>query len=92
MSFIYKYALHHGDNGLTLPSDSIPLSVAGQNDVVMMWVLHQRDPNTTRLYLRNFYVANTGEDFNLGYSKFIGTVLLDNGSYVKHVFEQLDIT
>lgn len=90
--FVYKYSLQHGENELALPSDSVPLSVAAQGNIVMMWVLHHRDPDSTRVYVRKFHVVNTGEKFDIGYSNFIGTALLAEGSYVKHVFEQLDIS
>lgn len=91
MSSIYKYALQHGENILAIPSDSVPLSVAGQHNLVMMWVLHYRDPDSTRVYARKFHVVNTGEDFDI-YANFIGTALTHDESIVKHVFEQLDVS
>lgn len=90
MSKIYKYVLQDGENELAIPSDSQPLSVIEQFDTVMIWILHHRDPDTTRAYIRRFYVINDGDEFNIGYAQFIGTVILYSGTVVKHIFEQLD--
>lgn len=89
---IYKYVLGYGQNNLALPSDSTPLSVAYQGDILAMWVLHTRNPELARQYVRIFHVVNTGEEFDIGYSNFIGTALKHGGVIVSHVFEQLDVS
>jgi hypothetical protein len=91
MSIIHNYLLANGENHLALPSDSTPLSVGEFSNKVIIWILHQRDPEQVRVYDRVFHVVNTGEPFHFGYGTFIGTVHQESGA-VRHVFEQLDLT
>lgn len=92
MATVYKYRLQRGRNELNLPSDSVALSIDVQNNEIMMWVLHNRNPEVTQVFPRVFHVVITGEYFDIGYTNFIGTALQYNGGYVSHVFEQLDLT
>lgn len=86
---IWKYALpSRGHETLAIPAEAQLLSVQVQHDTVTLWALV--DPKAEPRP-RDFYVAMTGEamQFVNCDAHFVGTVQLDRGRYVAHVFEVL---
>lgn len=89
---VWKFELQPGTNPLHLPQDTTVLSVIEQNGAVMLYaaVDFEGDPMEVE---RQFYVAMTGEEFDVGFpakAEFIGTVRAP-GNFVAHVFEKEDV-
>jgi hypothetical protein len=91
MKEIWKQLLPiQGVRELQLPEDATLLHVDGQYEAVMLWVLV--DPDAKR-EVRKFTVVFTGQtlpdDFD-DHNDHVGTVLLDDGNLVSHVFETFE--
>lgn len=87
MKVVHKYVMTNArEQTLKLPRWSTVLSVAEQNNNPVLYALVERDETDTEDH--RFHVAVTGSTVpeNL---KFIGTVMLDNGGFVLHVFENV---
>jgi hypothetical protein len=83
MITVHKYALPIDDIvSINMPDDPEPLCVAVQHDIVVMWVRVDTDRFVKP---RRFRVAGTGHADADG--KYVGTVLLDGGALVFHVFD-----
>lgn len=67
-----------------MPQGAKVISAHAQNNGVKIWALVDKtaEPET-----RNFMTLITGDNPTIDTSKFIGTVLLDDGAYVVHIFE-----
>jgi hypothetical protein len=86
MTKIYKYELQP-EIEIDLPTNSEVLSVANQNEDIFMWVAVTENKAIKK---RKFVVFPTGKIFDSERKlKFIGTVLLNNGNFVFHVFEEI---
>jgi hypothetical protein len=88
MQTIWKYTLEPGQNNtLELPASAEVLSVQNQNEKICMWVKLETDyPKVQRM----FAVLGTGWEVESNHDLlFIGTVQLNHGIYVFHVFEMV---
>lgn len=86
---IWKYRLPtRGTVAIDMPKGAELLSVHNQNDCIVLWAaVDDRKPTQPR----TFDVRVTGSCYaTFTNVKFIGTVLLDDGAYVAHVFEVID--
>lgn len=90
---IYKYKIEHGHNKIKVPKGSVPISVGAQagpeivgDEAVIYFTIPNGDPHDVLIHIIAFH---TGEDFSMGGNKFIGTIMMDHGSYVLHVFQEL---
>lgn len=85
MNAIYKYPLTAGITTVEMPTNSKVLSVMEQHNAVVLYAVV--DINSP-VVGRSFYTAMTGFTlpFNINKEQFIGTVALDQGSFVCHVF------
>lgn len=85
MVTIYKYILpaHSSVVSLSMPEESTVLSIAEENNSISMWV--QVDTYKSRID-KEFVIALTGSELPAKAGKFLGTVLLDGGVFVAHVF------
>ena len=82
---VYKYALDlMGDQPVAMPRGARVLHVDVQGDQVCLWALV--DP-TAPVESRHFSVVPTGARLLRSDATYIGTVLLDGGALVLHVFE-----
>lgn len=86
MKTIYKYTLTTEEmQKIELPEGAEILSVLSQNEEVCMWAMVNPDADKV---IRTFAVIGTGwrliTEANL---KYIGTVQLNGGKLVFHVFE-----
>lgn len=86
MQKIFKYQLaNHGVRHIEMPIDAVILSVREQNNIACLWALVD---TSKQLENRVFDIYVTGEEITVPEQKrFIGTVLLNNGDFVVHVFE-----
>lgn len=82
---IYKYPLSSEiyKQIIELPEGAKALSVAEQNGVLCIWFNIDK---THVVVDRAVIVANTGEMAPAVLFKFVGTVLMDQGRHVVHVF------
>lgn len=84
---IYKYTLQpETGQYLTLPKGSQILSAKVQHERICLWC--NVDVQTTLEEVHFVYSVPTGEEVPVD-AVFIGTVLLDEGSFVLHIFTQL---
>lgn len=89
MKTIYKYELEpiNDINAVNLPMDSVILSTNTQGNGIFIWA----EVESTNLHIdRYFTVIPTGGNIPM-WSEFIGTVMLNGGSLVFHVYEIKDM-
>lgn len=87
MKLIYKYDLTVGTNVVKMPANSVVLSVQAQGNRPVLYALVREDKLSTSV-ARRFHVVMTGQLIeDLDCSGFIGTVMLESGTFVVHVFE-----
>ena len=86
MPTIHKFTLSPEElNEIRLPADAEILTVQNQRNKICMWV--KLDKSSQRV-VRKFSVLGTGWDIVSKYKlKYIGTVQLEDGLLVFHVFE-----
>lgn len=100
MSQVWKCPLLHAMNMVPMPEGSAALSVVEQSNLVVAYFLVP-DPMKPREG-RRIIVANTSttlsdympkdEQFDFLEFRFLGTVTLDGGSVVRHVFLQKNVS
>lgn len=87
MNKIFKYPLKgSGALEISMPETHKVLSVAVQGKQVVLYALVN---DTSRMVKKTVYVLLTGFPAAVGNTPFIGTVILDNGAYVLHVFAEI---
>lgn len=85
MKTIYKYKTDVGITSLMLPQGAQILSVALQHEVPHVWALVETDNEKVirkLIWLGTGHPARGAED-----GRFVGTVVMDGGSLVFHLFE-----
>lgn len=92
MRTIWKYSVSITSEGLVhrIPKGAKFLSVQVQQGLPYMWFLLE---DAALREDRKFFVLETGKELPrslLGVSEYLGTVLLENGNHVLHLFEILD--
>ena len=85
MKIIHKYQLLNETHSINVPEGAEILSVQTQNNVPCIWMLI--NPKETMFDIRTFFMVGTGNCFNQE-GKYVGTVQLDGGSSVMHIFEK----
>jgi len=83
---IYKYVLEGVENKLNLPKNHKALSVINQYDKVTLYCLVNPEEE---LVETKYFIVGTGwelKDYILE-SEFIGTVAVDDGTLIWHVFK-----
>ena len=80
---IHKYTLDQLIHNIDLPVGSSVLKIDQQRDEIKMWVLKPNGENKER---RIFRVYTPGMDVPMGLD-YLGSALLENGTFVFHVFE-----
>lgn len=87
---VWKYELVEGTVEHRMPEGAWVLSVREQNNRIMLWACV--NPHETFQKPRRFHVVATGserlENGGEPPAIFHGTVLLDGGEHVLHVFEE----
>lgn len=89
MRTVYKYELEEGVNYIFLPCDYKVLSVQNQHNKIVLYCLVET--LVKGISKVRFEVVGTGYEVrsNPYNSKFIGTVMLDDGDLVYHVFHKM---
>lgn len=83
---IFKYTLDGSPVTISLPRGAKILSVAEQNERVVLWAMV--DPKELALQERVIQIFGTGHPIEDAESlTFIGTVLMHKGKLVWHIFE-----
>lgn len=87
MKTILKYELEEGMNVILTPKHSLPMSVESQYNKPVLYCLVDTE---TELVERTFEVVGTGLpiESDLHLSEYIGTVMLNNESFVLHVIHK----
>jgi hypothetical protein len=81
---IYKYPLLIEE--ILLPKNSVVLSVATQDDWIVIYAIV--DTNETTEETHYFYIYDTGSELpkNMSKQRFLGTVSTHGGKFMRHVF------
>lgn len=90
---IHKFMLYDVQNVLTLPKGWLPLSVHNQRGYICVWILLDTDEREKEAIV--FYALATGEcpvKVDPDTMHFIGTVLVEKGDLVFHVFADTEPT
>lgn len=91
MKTIYKYELTaHQKQSVALPKDAVILHVDNQREMICIWC--ELDPEDKDLRARMFEVFGTGHEIHedMGIERiYIGTVKLQGGDYIFHVYERI---
>lgn len=83
---IWKYELGVGVTELEIPMDARRLGVGNQQNRPVLWMLVNQE---NELEKRKFRICMTGAEYDFEELGYIGTVLVDDGAYVLHVFEDI---
>jgi len=84
MKTIRKYPLFPGFNSVMLPAGAKILTVHEQHGDIKVWAGIDTDRELTSVI---FNVYDTEREINVENSKYIGTVFMDNGYKVWHVYK-----
>lgn len=88
MKVIHKIKLNVNKNYINMPVGAEVLSVGAQHGLVILWYMFEY--GETRTTTRLFHIKMTGICFDEKCTDiFLGTVLVVNGSFVAHVFEEI---
>lgn len=93
MRVIHKYTIEPaGPTRVAMPKDAKVLSVANQNEAVVVWASHeipddQLSSDPADYTYKVFWAVPTGQPFPNDPVTFLGTAQLANGRYVAHIFE-----
>ena len=82
---VYKWTLTPGVCEIEMPDGADILTVQAQHAEPVLWALVNPDAPVAR---RTFRVIGTGHDIGPGEHTYIGTLQLQAGALVIHVFEQ----
>jgi hypothetical protein len=86
---IFKYVVPHATKTvIKLPKFGNVVHVEAQDSKPCMWVMQEEEPKN--LIDREFGLFVTGGTLPEEPMQFLGTVLLDHGAYVLHLFEYLN--
>lgn len=79
----YKLPINYGGFNIELPLDAIFLSVTKQNNEPVLYIMTDEPEKTDSFEL---FCGFTGCIVRENINEFLGTVMLDNDSFVVHYF------
>lgn len=88
---IWKFSLPIANHfTIVMPLDAVVLSVDVQYDEPVMWALCDTD-DANNVSLRAFFGVGTGHPitFDPEHARFVGTMVLQGGAFVYHVYEDV---
>jgi len=91
MKQIWKYTLQVGHTSIKIPEGYQILSVQAQCNKPCLWALVDPKAQKKEVVFKTFGTGHTLPAEETSNIKFIGTYQLDNGVFVAHVFQQLDV-
>lgn len=81
---IFKYLLKQsGDQMIEMPQGAVVLYVHSQQGQPMIWA--KVDPNAPKVQ-RRFAVYGTGHEMSEQFRHYVGTFMMEDGTYVFHVY------
>jgi hypothetical protein len=84
MRTIWKYELElEHEQSIEIPAPAQPLSVQVQSKAVQLWALVNPDAPSVRHIVR---IVATGQPIHGHLGEYVGTIQLDGGTLVFHVF------
>lgn len=88
---IYKYPLEVSTvpQPITMPTDSRIVKVESQHNMICVWAIVPYE--SEEKVIRTFYIVATGQPFSIKGQIYRGTVLMEQGRYVWHVWEDMTI-
>jgi hypothetical protein len=89
MRTIWKYEIRDVKTVLALPEGSTVLHVSNQRDTICLWV-EVDDESTLPAEMRAFELVGTGHPVPTGSRKYLGTVKLQNDTFIFHAYELLN--
>jgi hypothetical protein len=85
MKTIYKYPIFAADESIEMPAGAQILCVQAQGPRIQIWAVV--DVDASRVENRRFEVYATGQVIDIKNISYIGTVQINGGLTVFHVFE-----
>ena len=85
MKTIWKYQLYYGPNNVAVAKGAKVLGVVEQSNAIQLYVL--TDPDAVADTLLELAVVYTGRYCDDNTGEYVGTVKLDGGSRIAHVFK-----
>lgn len=82
---IWKFPLRIGEQKLEMPAGAEILCLATQRDVCCLWAIVEVPARPAEI--RKICVYGTGHDLPDVPGTYIGTFMIESGTYVFHVFE-----
>lgn len=87
MKRIFKYTLNPvNQSSLSLPKGAQLLSIHEQRGAICLWALVDEEEATRETF--HFVIYGTGRPFEELTGPFLGSVHLNDGAYVFHVFQK----
>lgn len=86
MKTVWKYILQ-SETTFDIPKDALLLHVDVQGRDICLWAMVDTEKETEK---RHFIVAGTGHEIKQGAIANVGSVMLESGTLVFHVFETWD--
>lgn len=87
MTCIWKFPLAvTGEQTILLPKSAEVLSLQAQNNIPCIWALVDTEEPREKWVEWEFYMFGTGQQCELGQSRFVGTFQMSEGAFVFHVF------
>lgn len=88
MNVIHKVQLNVNKNYIDMPIGAEILGVHSQRDIIVLWYMFEYGEERT--ITRLLHVKMTGIAFSEKCTDiFLGTVLVNGGNFVAHVFEEM---
>jgi len=85
---IWKYELENRETEIEMPYGAQVIHVDNQYGKLCLWAIVNPSKQEQRMETRVFWVVHTGKTIDMPTMKeHIGTVLMQDGTYVAHVFE-----
>ncbi len=86
MRKIFKYMLpaSHGYTMISVPKGAVPISVDEQYNAVSMWM---EVAHYSKRVDMEFFICQTGRELPPVPMEFVGTVLMNKGSQVVHIYK-----
>ena len=92
MKTIWKFELKITDiQEMSMPKGSAILSVQAQNNKPYLWALVEPEESIETIIIETFGTGNPIMDSIGDPRKFVGTYQLENGAFIGHVFEYMEI-
>jgi len=92
MKSVYKYMMTGKTTVFDLPAGSEALAAGWQDGEIMLWFLVDIEDSVINVVSRTFIAFATGEviDGDISRLMYTDSVMIDDGKFVWHIFEELN--